>query len=206
MTDPRCLIVAGPSGVGKSTLIRLALKENPRWRFSVSATTRPMREGEQDGQEYYFLGREEFQRRIVTGQFLEYAEVYGNFYGTPSSELAAAAAEGKSLLIEVDTVGCLSIRALRPEFPMLAILPPSTDELKRRLRDRGTETEETMALRFAQIVAELQRMRGFDFYLVNDDLDMAQREMLRLMAVIESGALNVPPAVDRLLNSAGGIE
>ncbi len=199
MSSVRCLVVAGPSGVGKSTLINAALQQNTRWMFSVSATTRPRREGEVDGREYHFLSQDEFDRRVTAGEFLEYAGVYGKQYGTLKSELDRARSAGKHLLIEVDTVGCLSIRALRPDVPLLALLPPDLVELKRRLRDRGTETAATLALRFSNIVAELQRMRGFDFVIVNDIVEQATGRLLHLMDIVETGMLHVTEGVDRLL-------
>jgi guanylate kinase len=204
MMHSACLVVAGPSGVGKSTLIQAALAQNPRWLFSVSATTREIRPGEQDGREYYFVGQDEFDRRVAAGQFLEYAGVYGKQYGTPLSELERAARSGKNLLIEVDTVGCLSIRAIRPEFPLVAITPPSLMELKRRLRDRGTESEESLAIRFAGIVAELQRMRGFDFLIVNNQVEQAVAQLLSLMSIVEAGMTRVTESIDRLLSEIGG--
>lgn len=205
MTGSACLVVAGPSGVGKSTLIQGALAANPQWVFSVSATTREPRAGEVDGREYYFLSQAEFEQRINRSEFLEYAEVYGHFYGTPRAELERAAAAGKNLLIEVDSVGCLSIRAVKPEIPLLAVLPPSLGELKRRLSARGTESPESLKLRFAQIVAELARMRAFDFCIVNDNLAQAQAQLLSLLAVLEQGQWRVTQRVDRLLSEAGGV-
>lgn len=201
MSDARCLVIAGPSGVGKSTLINAALARNPHWMFSVSATTRQKRLGEEDGREYYFVAQEEFDRRVAAGEFLEYAGVYSKQYGTPSSELHRAHDAGKHLLIEIDTIGCLSIRALRPEIPLIALLPPDLAELKRRLRDRGTESEQSLAVRFSNIVAELQRMRGFDFVIVNDNLEQAVERLLGLMEIVEAGMLNVTQSVDRLLDS-----
>jgi guanylate kinase len=201
MSEVRCLVVAGPSGVGKSTLINAALARNPRWLFSISATTRLRREGEVDGREYYFISQEEFDRRVAAGEFLEYAGVYGKQYGTLKSELDRARAEGKHLLIEVDTLGCLSIRALRPDIPLLALLPPDLAELKRRLRDRGTESEQSLTVRFSNIVAELQRMRGFDFVIVNDSLERATGRLLGLMEIVEAGMLGVTTSVDRLLET-----
>jgi guanylate kinase len=198
------MVVAGPSGVGKTVLIRGALERSARWMFSVSATTRARREGEREGQDYYFLSEVEFFRRVAIGGFLEYAEVYGRYYGTPVSELERAALQDRHLLIEVDTVGCLSIRALRPDIPLVAIVPPSLEELKRRLRDRGTETDESLAMRYGNIVAELQRMRGFDFVIVNDDLKTAQDQLLVLMEIVQSGLMLVRPQVDALLSNAFG--
>lgn len=199
-----CLVIAGPSGVGKSTLIDAALKLNPDWILSISATTRPIREGECDGREYHFLSQTEFQSRIAAGGFLEYASVYGNFYGTPATELDRAAGLHKHLLIEVDSVGCLSIRALLPDIPLVAILPPDLAELKRRLRERGTESAASLDVRFANIIAELQRMRAFDYAIVNDDLEKAQQQLLNVMTISEQGLRLVTSQVDGLLRQAGG--
>jgi len=202
--NPACLVVAGPSGAGKSTLIREVLQSNPRWAFSVSASTRAQRPNEVDGREYYFVSPEVFEQRVLRGEFLEYAEVYGNFYGTPASELARAATEMKHLLIEVDTVGCLSIRALRPEIPLVAILPPSLDELRRRLTGRATEGQLSLERRYANAVAEIQRMRGFDFVIINDEIATARQQLLDLMSIIEGGMIRVSMQVDALLKHVGG--
>jgi guanylate kinase len=198
-----CLVVAGPSGAGKSTLINGALAVNDRWTFSISATTRPLRPGEQDGREYHFLSREEFEARILRSEFLEYAEVYGNLYGTLASEFDRAAGIGRNLLVEVDTVGCLSIKAMRPEVPLLAVLPPSVGELKRRLRDRGTEDEASLERRFASIVAEVQRMKAFDFVIVNDELEVAQQEFLNLLALVEARGHRPRQRVEEILRTTG---
>lgn len=198
------LVIAGPSGVGKSTLIQGALDQNPEWMFSVSATTRARRDGETEGREYYFVDREEFLARAAGGSFLEYAEVYGNLYGTPVGELERARAMKKHLLIEVDTVGCLSIRSLRPEIRIAAIVPPSIAELRQRLSDRATEDESSLAVRFANTYAELQRMRAFDFVIVNDDIEPAVRRLLDLMRVVQAGTALVTPAIDALLEQHGG--
>jgi guanylate kinase len=203
---PACLVVAGPSGAGKTTLIQGALSRNPGWAFSVSATTREQRPTEVDGREYYFVNPDDFDARVLRGEFLEYAEVYGNYYGTPVGELERAAAEMKHLLIEVDTVGCLSIRALRPEIPLVAILPPSLAELRRRLAGRATEGQQSRQRRYANAVAELQRMRGFDFVIVNDEITTAQQQLLDLMSVIERGLIRVSGQVDALLEHVGGNE
>src|SRR5206468_6607272 len=136
----------------------------------ISATTRVLRPNEQEGWHYRHVSRDEFHRRIAVGGFLEYAFVFGNYYGTPRSEFDRAAAEGKNLLIEIDTVGCFSIRAVQPDIPLVAIVPPSLDELARRLKTRGTDSPDSLQERRANVFAELQRMRGFDFVIVNDDL------------------------------------
>jgi guanylate kinase len=195
------LVVAGPSGVGKSTIIREVLKRNPGWTFSISATTRPLRAGETDGVDYHHVNRVEFQRLIETRGFLEYAFVFGNYYGTPRSELERASGQQKHLLIEIDTVGCFSIRAIRPDIPMVGIVPPNLGELHRRLESRGTETEESMRERRGNVFAELQRMRGFDFVIVNDELDRAVERMEWIMRVIESGLHHVAESLDWILDN-----
>ena len=200
-----CLVVAGPSGVGKSTLINRALEHKPGWLFSVSATTRPKRNNEVEGQEYYFMDEAQFMADAASGSFLEYADVYGNMYGTPVRELNRARRDGKHLLIEVDTVGCLSIRALRPEIPLVAILPPSIAELKQRLIDRGTESAESLERRFLAIVAEIQRMRSFDFALINGNLETATGQLVALMTVVEQDLHRSARLADSILATAQGV-
>lgn len=201
--DAQCLVIAGPSGAGKSTIIRGAMAANPNWEFSVSSTTRQMREGETDGVDYYFQNREQFERDISSRKFLEYAEVYGNLYGTPQSELQRAAKEGKHLLIEVDTVGCLSIRASLPEIPLVAVVPPSIEELVRRLEDRGTETDETLKQRLLPALAEMQRMQAFDYVVVNDGKDQAVSDLLAIMQIVESKMHRVRQKVSSIMTGAG---
>lgn len=195
MNGANCLVVAGPSGVGKSTLIRRALEARPAWRFSVSATTRPQREGEQDGVDYHFLEPEEFAQRVGAGAFMEYAEVYGHNYGTLWSELEG----GGFVLIEVDTVGCLTIGAARPDIPRLGILPPSMAELQRRLLSRDSESVDSLRRRLAGVFLELTRMRSFDFAIVNDDVDRATQQLVDLMSVVEAGLTGAQARVDNLL-------
>lgn len=195
------LVVAGPSGVGKSTIIREVLARNPQWTFSISATTRTLRSGETEGVDYHHVERAKFQELIESRGFLEYAFVFGNYYGTPRSELDRAAAQQKHLLIEIDTVGCFSIRAVRPDIPMVGITPPSLVELNRRLTGRGTETEESLRERRGNVFAELQRMRGFDYVIVNDDLSKAVERMESIMRVIENGLHHVAESLDWILDN-----
>jgi guanylate kinase len=195
------LTVAGPSGVGKSTIIRRVLATNPSWTFSISATTRPLRAAEQDGVDYYHVSREDFQRLVETRGFLEYAFVFGNYYGTMRSELERAASHRKHLLIEIDTVGCFSIRAIRPDIPLVGIAPPNLTELNRRLQGRGTETAESLRERQGNVYAELQRMRGFDYVIINDELDKAVERMTSIMRVVENGLHHVAESLDWILDN-----
>lgn len=198
-----CLVVAGPSGAGKSTIIREAMATNHNWIFSVSSTTRKLREGEIEGADYYFQDREQFELDINSGKFLEYAEVYGNLYGTLKSELDRAANEGKHLIIEVDTVGCLSIRAALPEIQLVAVLPPSIEVLSQRLKDRGTESEESLKKRLFAALAEMQRMQAFDYVVVNDGKDQAISDLLVIMQVVELGLHCVRHQVNSIMTGAG---
>jgi guanylate kinase len=194
------LVVAGPSGVGKSTIIREVLARNPEWTFSVSATTRALRATEVDGVDYYHVSRDRFQDLIENRGFLEYAFVFGNYYGTMRSEIDRAAAARRHLLIEIDTVGCFSIRAIRPDIPLVGIVPPSLEELHRRLFGRGTETPESLRERRGNVFAELQRMRGFDYVIVNDELESAVARMESIMRVIENGLHHVAESLDWILD------
>jgi guanylate kinase len=199
----KVLVVAGPSGVGKSSLIREALKQHSDWTFSVSATTRPKREHEENGRDYVFLTQQEFNQKIIEGEFIEYANVYGNLYGTLKSEFRRAKAAGQGLLIEVDSVGCLSIKALEPWIPIVAIVPPRYSVLRERLGGRGSESDDELNVRLANAWIELARMRAFDFVVVNDDLVQASERFSNLLTVIESGTTNAAPTIDAILDSAG---
>jgi guanylate kinase len=195
------LVVAGPSGVGKSTIVHEVLARNDDWMFSVSATTRALRPGEVDGVDYHSVGSDEFHRLIGARGFLEYAFVFGNYYGTPKTEFDRARALRKHLLIEVDTVGCFSIRSVRPDIPIVAIVPPSLAELERRLTGRGTETPESLRERRGNVFAELQRMRGFDYVIVNDELEHAVERMLGIMRIVEGGLHHVAETLDWIMDN-----
>jgi guanylate kinase len=195
------LVVAGPSGVGKSTLVSEALKRNQDWTFSISATTRKLRPGEIEGVSYHHVPHGEFHDLIASRGFLEYAFVFGNYYGTPRSEFDRARNLRKHLLIEVDTVGCFSIRSIRPDIPILAIVPPSLSELERRLTGRGTETPESLRERRGNVFAELQRMRGFDYVIVNDDLENAVERLLGIMHIVQAGLHHVADTLDWILDN-----
>lgn len=201
--DLTALVVAGPSGVGKTTLIKNAMQQHPGWTFSVSATTRPQREHETDGEDYYFLDDAEFNRRIIAGDFIEYANVFGKMYGTLKSEFDRARQAKAGLLVEIDTVGCLSIHTLFPEIPIVAIVPPRYSALRKRLQGRGTESEEEIALRVQNAWMELGRMRGFDFVVINDDLERASAEFSDVVKIVENGSFAVRATVDRILATAG---
>lgn len=172
------LIISSPSGAGKTTLTHRLLQQEKAMTFSVSCTTRAPRSNEVDGQDYHFLDEATFRKRIEAGEFAEWAEVHGNLYGTAVSEIDRAKAEGKSvLLFDVDHQGARQIMAKFPEAVSVFILPPSMAELRRRLESRGTETEDSLARRFAKAKTEIAHYASFSYLVVNQDVQHALGEL-----------------------------
>ena len=167
------LILSSPSGAGKSTLARRLMAWDPTLGFSVSATTRAPRPGEVDGREYHFTSRELFERMVAQGEMLEYAEVFGNLYGSPRGPVERAMAEGRDTLFDVDWQGGQQIRdsALGRDVVSIFVLPPSIAELDRRLRARGQDTAEVIAGRMRKSRDEISHWAEYDYVLVNDDID-----------------------------------
>jgi guanylate kinase len=170
-------VIAAPSGAGKTSLLQALMSRRPAIGFSVSCTTRKPRPGEQDGRDYHFIGREEFERLIEAGEFIEHANVFGNLYGTRQSVVAAALAEGRDLILEIDWQGAKQVREHLPEAIQIFILPPSRAELESRLRKRGSDSNEAIARRLAESVLEMSHWRDFDFVIVNRDFDRALAEL-----------------------------
>ena len=172
------VVVSGPSGSGKSTLCRI-VRERTGGRFSVSATTRPPRPGEQDGVDYLFLSREAFEAMRQAGELLEYSEHFGNFYGTPRQQVEEAVAAGDIIVLDIDVNGANQVRQSMPAARLAFILPPSREELEARLRARGTEDEAALALRLERAAMEMAQADRFDVQIVNDSLDRAADELAR---------------------------
>lgn len=171
------LVLCAPSGTGKTTLTRRLLAEFPRFAFSVSYTTRKPRSGEADGKDYHFVTVEAFLRLRDAGFFAEWAEVHGNFYGTPLKATLDLLDEGRDVLFDIDVQGARQLRASLQRGRYVFIMPPSRDELEHRLRARGTDDEETIARRLANAAKELREARRFDAWIVNDDIDRAYDEL-----------------------------
>lgn len=168
-------VVTGPSGVGKSTLIHEARAIVPDLQFSVSATTRPPRDGERDGRDYVFLSQAAFTERLASGAFLEHARVYDHYYGTLRDPVEAALRDGHSILLDIDVAGSRQVRASGLPAVHVVILPPDLDTLERRLRDRKTDSDTVVARRMAQVETQLRAVGEFDYMVVNDDLATAHR-------------------------------
>ena len=168
---PSVVVVSAPSGAGKSTILRRVLRELPGLRFSVSHTTRPPRPGEQDGREYHFVSDAAFEEHRVAGGFLESADVYGHRYGTSRAELLRAETEGVDLVLDVDVQGAQQVRKKLEDSVSVFILPPSSDELEKRLRGRGQDDPGAIARRLLAARDEIRLYYTYDYLLVNDDLD-----------------------------------
>jgi guanylate kinase len=175
------VVLAGPSGVGKGAIVSRLLAARPDLRLSVSATTRDARPGEVDGRDYYFVDPDSFDKLIDSGGLLEWAEIFGNRYGTPREPVERALERGHSVITEVDVQGARQIRAARPDAFLLFIKPPGLEELDRRLRSRGTETDEQVRRRLAKASEELAAEPEFDATVVNDQLDHAAAEVIGLI-------------------------
>ncbi len=175
------LVLSGPSGVGKGTIVNYLLEEDKNLVKSVSCTTRAPREGEQNGREYFFISGQEFQNRILENDFLEYDEHFGNFYGTPRSFVERQLKE-RSVLLEIDVVGALNAKRLMPERAVLVMVtPPSMEELEKRLSGRGSETEEERESRLRRVRYELEQAHLYDYVLVNDDSRLTKAKIQEII-------------------------
>ncbi len=191
------ILMSGPSGAGKSTVCRPLLDAEKTLDFSVSCTTRQPREGEEDGVHYHFITKEYFEQKIITGDFLEYAEVHGNYYGTLKSEVEERILNGNDVLLDIDVQGAMQIKEMLKKQKESApdsfclydciiyvfITPPSYEELEIRLKGRGTETEESLAKRLNNARQEMDHQLDYDYLIVNDDLGKAQSD---LQAILQS--------------------
>jgi len=170
-------VIAAPSGAGKTSLVRALMERKPELRFSISYTTRKQRPTEQHGRDYFFIDKPEFERMIDGGEFLEHAQVFDNFYGTSRAQVEALLAAGSNVLLEIDWQGAQQIRSAMPECQSIFILPPSRAELERRLRNRGTDSDEVIARRLRDSLADMSHWNEFDYVVVNDDFARATTDL-----------------------------
>lgn len=181
MTKGRAFIISGPSGVGKSTVLKSLIEKRKNLYFSVSATTRDARPGEVDGVHYHFLDVDTFRDWIAKGEFLEYAEFVGNFYGTPKKYVYAAMEEGKDVILDIEVQGAIQVFSKMPEVVRIFIAPPSWEELERRLTDRGTDSEDKIQKRLLRAKVEFQTAHTYDYFVINDSVENAVRELDAIM-------------------------
>jgi len=175
------IVVSGPSGTGKGTVCKALLAAHSEIAYSVSATTRSPREGEQNGVNYYFTEKAAFEKMIANGELLEWAEVYGNYYGTPLKKIQEKLSEGQDMLLEIDTQGAMKVKKQFPEGLYIYLVPPSLPELEKRIRGRGTETEESIARRLGAAATELEIGKHYSYVVVNDDVDRAVEHIAAIL-------------------------
>ena len=187
-------IVSAPSGAGKTSLVKALLKTDPAIRLSVSYTTRAPRPGETDGRDYHFVDRQRFELMLADGEFLEHAEVYGNFYGTSKGSIARDLNAGHDILLEIDWQGAAQVKDHFPESASVFILPPSFNALRTRLKGREQDSEEVIERRLAAAAHDVAHADAFDYIMVNDDFDQA---LLDLVAITRSVRLEAARQLDR---------
>ena len=176
------MVISGPSGVGKGTICKQLVRRLNDVCLNVSATTRPKAKTEVDGKDYYFLPREQFENRIKEGWFLEYAEVFGNFYGTPKDKVDEATAAGKTVILEIDVQGGRQVKAKCPDAVMIFIMPPTTKALVERITGRGRDAADVVQKRLAKADAEIEAAGNlYEYKIVNDDLEQAINEVMEII-------------------------
>ncbi|MCI7726816.1 MAG: guanylate kinase [Clostridiales bacterium] len=181
MSKGKLIVISGASGVGKGTVLGIMMKKRKDLSFSVSATTRPPRPGEIDGVHYYFISREKFEEMIAQGAFLEYDAHAANYYGTPRAQ-AEEKRERGPVLLDIEPAGAKQVREKMPDAELIFIMPPSMEELERRLRGRGDTPEEQIKLRMERAVWEMEQRVWYDHVVVNDDPERCADEILRIIA------------------------
>ena len=175
-------ILSSPSGAGKPTISRMLLERDPEIKLSVSATTRPMREGEVDGKDYHFVSREQFDQMVENSEFLEWATVFSNSYGTPKAQVKAGLREGQDYLFDIDWQGTQQLyQKMETDVVRVFILPPSLEELQRRLTGRGTDSAEVIKARMDRARAEISHWDGYDYVVVNDDVESCYAQVCEIL-------------------------
>ena len=171
------LVVSGPSGAGKGTICKALLEKNNEIKLSVSATTRKPRTGEVHGVNYFFIEKEEFTTMIENGEFLEYAKIYDNFYGTPKASVIECLEKGQDVILEIEMQGAKQIKEVYPEGVFIFVLPPSLEELKSRIVGRGTETQEEIEKRFSCAFEEINQIVNYDYFIINEDIEKSVNDV-----------------------------
>lgn len=190
--NPLLLVLSGPSGVGKDLLLSRLREAGRPYHFTVTATTRPMRGGELDGVDYHFVTRDQFEAMIADDALLEWANVYGNYYGVPKAQVMQALRQGQDVILKIDVQGAATVREIAPEAVFIFLAPPSEDELERRLRGRRSESDATFATRTDELRNELEEAEKFDYTIVHHT-DATDEAALEIEDIISRERLREPP-------------
>lgn len=199
MNKGSVVIISGPSGSGKDTILRSLFKKYPEISFSISATTRPMREEDKKEKKYDFISKETFLQMIEEHMLLEYNCYVGNYYGTPKKPVIDAVGQGKDMVIEVDVNGAANIKKQLPEAISIFIMPPSFEELRRRLNARGTDSEEVVAARLKTALEEIKRAEEYDYIVVNQDIETAVQDIITVLKACKMNIKNQMHIIDEVL-------
>jgi len=194
-------IISAPSGSGKSTLVHRLLKTVPNLVFSISYTTRPPRPSETPGVDYIFISRKDFEDRLARGEFLEYAEVFGNYYGTNRETFEAATREGKDLVLDIDVQGARQLKVAIPQAISIFVLPPSRDVLEQRLRSRSQDSEEVIERRLRGAAEEVQNYKQYDFVLINREIEEASARLVNIVEAERQRKARMEEEVRPILDS-----
>ena len=195
------VVLSGPSGSGKGTVLKTLLTGNGGHRLSVSATTRAPRPGEADGREYYFISREKFMQMAEAGEMLETAEYCGNCYGTPAAPIEKWTSEGSNVILEIEVQGGAQVKRKRPDSVGIFILPPSLKELERRLKKRGTESSEAVCKRLEAAQREIAEARNYDYVVVNDTVEKAAEQICEILRAEKCRAARNRSLIERMLRN-----
>ncbi|WP_421902867.1 guanylate kinase [Maridesulfovibrio sp.] len=195
------LVLCAPSGTGKSTLVKKLREEFPQIGFSISCTTRDPREGEEDGKDYFFLSVDEFNEKLEAGEFAEWAEVHGNFYGTPKKPVEKMLFKGMDILFDIDFQGCMQLMESMPDGMFVFLMPPSYGELRKRLEGRNTDTEPVINRRMMNAMKEMASAPKFEYWIVNDDLDKAYAELKAIYLAGKNRPCSNPGLLESILST-----
>lgn len=198
------IVVSGFSGAGKGTLMKKLVQEYDNYALSISATTRNPRPGEEDGREYFFLKKEEFEQKIAANGLIEYACYCDNYYGTPRAYVEKQLADGKDVILEIEIQGALKVKKQYPDALLLFVMPPSAEELRRRLEGRGTETQDVIDKRMHRAREEAEGIEEYEYIVVNDDLDVCVRELHEIITAAHNTPLRNKDFIEKMRKELEG--